>query len=99
LALRIIQGTTKHCDLIPAFFRELLRRNSKQGTSLFFAYGRTIKDTFEADEDHLLTSPYFVRIDLIIELMEAIDSYSDEGYYFGSRPGAIDDFGYWPIEQ
>lgn len=99
MELLIIKGTTKHCDLIPAFFRELLRQDESEGTKLFYVYGQTIRDTFEAHEDHQLKSPFFVRIDLIIELMHRIDAYAKAGFYFGSRTSNINEFGYWPIEQ
>jgi hypothetical protein len=37
--------------------------------------------------------------EIIVELFDALDQLSPEGFYFGSHPGDGSDFNYWDIEE
>ena len=52
----------------------------------------TFKDKFFKD----VTSDPCEWID---SLCNALDTYSDPVYYFGSHPGNGSDFGFWPVEE
>lgn len=41
----------------------------------------------------------FDDVELMVELIEALEKQAPEGFYYGSHPGDGSDFGLWPVEE
>lgn len=85
----VSHGTLREEDLVPTFLGVLVDLDATRAESLGDAkplYWRTMKPGGE-------------YADLISDLIDALDEYAPNGYYFGSHPGDGSDFGYWPSED
>ena len=83
-ALILISGTAQHSFIIPKLFDVLVNRDKPAAASIARFYLRTIRDAHCAPNDSALRSAKSIRIDLLLELMEAIDRTADEGHIFAS---------------
>jgi hypothetical protein len=88
----ISHGTMRNADLIPKFCG-LLENLSKD------TLHPSHVDMCEAIRESIKTDPDYFETELadydLHDLFEALDLYSEPGYYFGSHPGDGSDFGFW----
>ena len=101
----LIHGTLRNEDLLPAFRNEL--HNLSEGQHpLVGQFDRTVEtepwlDWYSVDirladiapEDQEYAS------ELVNDLMDALNEYAPDGYYFGSIEGDGSDFGFWQDEE
>ena len=96
----LIEGTTRHQDLIPAFLAELQRIDP-------VGYDSIVRDTYPIPGyvERSYNPPTHEwwysdeAYDLLTRLFADLDNASPAGHYFGAHPGDGADFGYWPIND
>ena len=93
----LIQGTLRNEDLLQAFSKELYRLAGGTGegdqpqgiiNEAMDLLDNASKEKFEEFASELVT-----------ELMDALNEYAPDGYYFGSIEGDGADFGFWQDEE
>ncbi len=86
-----ISGTAEHNFIIPELFSLLVKRDKPAAAKIARHYLRAIQDCHIAKQDSELRSAKSIRIDLILELYDAIDQTAPENAYFASieSDGAI----------
>lgn len=92
-------GTLRNYDLINCFLD--LIENTPEYEQLLASPGSPVHPAqsrlFDEGRDPWWNSEEAVY--LLDILLEILDSYAPEGYYFGAHPDDGSDFGYWSIEQ
>lgn len=91
----VISGTHRAQDLIPAFLDAI--RNTDECAAMTVApFGPTPSYVMDEGDD----SEWWDSDDaqwLLDELVDILNDYAPEGYYFGAHDGS--DFGFWTIEE
>ena len=90
----LINGTLLEQDLIPAFIDEI-RRISPTDSRLK-DWTRLYEST-DSDGAHYWSDTLDWQ-EFVGDLIDALDEYAPQGYYFGSHPDDGADFGFWPHE-
>jgi hypothetical protein len=85
----VIHGTLRTEDLLEAFGKELLFLTD---TDRSVAEAKLLCDAFEADPDSEFAG------EVVHELVDTLNGYAPEGFYFGAHEGDGSDFGFWPHE-
>ena len=83
----VSHGTLLDRHLVPAFAAVLKRLDAKHEHSLVLK----LADKAQATGEY--------SMDLVAELMDALDTFAPEGCYFGAHWGDGSDFGFWPSED
>ena len=95
----LIHGTLRSEDLLQAFADELERINPDALSRVLKIYpevrGKSATNIAEVDQ----TSIGEVLSEAIEMLMDALNEYAPDGYYFGSIEGDGSDFGFWADEE
>lgn len=86
----VSHGTMHHQDLIPVFMNVI--RDAPEYLQVMNIVPSYVQDDesaewWDGEDAHWL----------LIDLMEALERYAPEGYYFGSHPGDGSDYGYWQL--
>lgn len=106
----LIEGTHRAEDLIPAFLKEVSRRNlgwlpimkifPELGNSLdinmnVVSDGILWKDMEASDGQHMGE----IRSEIVQRLIELLNEDLPDDYMFGTHEGDGSDFGYWKLEE
>ena len=94
----VIEGTARNQDLIPTFIH-LLSEVAPHAYEQLMSCPFPPIPAYVVDEGG--GSEWWESEDayaLLEALMDELDHYADEGYYFGAHPDAAD-FGYWKFEE
>jgi hypothetical protein len=89
----VIRGTHRNCDLIPAFLDVI--ESTAEYTQMLLHFPSVITDPTAGEWDDRWDD----LTDYCVELMDVLELYAPEGYYFGCTEGDSSDFGYWKIEE
>lgn len=81
----VIEGTLQSNELIAAFAAELERMGAGDERLLTEAKAWPI-DSGDAEAE-------------VDALIDRLNNYAPDGYYFGAHWGDGADFGYWPVEE
>lgn len=96
-AFSVSHGTHRSADLIPALAGELRRLDAnsalvQEADAVMLLHGlgySVIADHVDGD----------AALELVSELMDALQEHAGEGFYFGAHEGDGSDFGFWPISD
>ena len=80
----VISGTKQHSFIIPELFALLVKRDKAAAATIARYYMRAIQDCHKSENDSQLRCARSIRIDLIVELLEAIDKTAPANAYFAS---------------
>jgi len=86
----IINGTNQPQDLIPALLN-LVRDRVPSFYEAFCSQSSPVPSSEWWDSEE---AQYLVE-----QLIEILDRYAPEGYYFGPHEGNQSDFGFWPVDK
>lgn len=94
LSESVSRGTLRPIDLLKCFITELenIHPNAKNHYQSLIKEAKLELKLCEKDIQENAS-------ELIDDLMDAINQYVPEGYYFGAHPGDGSDFGYWAIDD
>lgn len=84
----VIEGTLQSNELIAAFAAELERMGAGDERLLTEAKA-WLADPVDAETGS----------ELVAALIDRLNNYAPDGYYFGAHWGDGADFGYWPVEE
>ena len=95
----LIHGTMRYCDLVPVFLRAL--RDTLEYKQFMLECKRVKKlrvviEVKASEWDERWSSREMNY--LVEDLIDTLDKYTPDGYYFGCHPGDGSDYGYWPID-
>lgn len=92
----LIHGTGNPAHLVPSFMNAA-RHTVEYAQMVSVPNSIVPSEAFEDDEHE------FWRTDqaqeLVIELMDILDGYAPEGYYFGAHEGNGSDYGFWEFTE
>mgnify|MGYP003141702890 CR=1 FL=1 len=80
----LISGSVEHSFIIPELFSLLVKRDKSAAAKIARHYLRAIQDCHIAKQDSELRSAKSIRIDLILELYDAIEKTAPKHSYFAS---------------
>jgi hypothetical protein len=86
-------ATMRNADLLPVFANALEVLNT---TALAVAGGNT---NAIVDARNVTDFDSEDATETVIELMEYLDAYAPDGFYFGAHPGDGSDYGFWAVED
>lgn len=90
----VIRGSLRPQDLIPAFLHVI--KDTPEYRSFWFNYPEVVEVMGVEDDPRWESEAvlYFLNE----RLMDIMQKYAPDGYYFGSHPGDGSDFGYWDVQ-
>lgn len=92
----LIHGTANPAHLIPAFMNA--GRHTVEYTQMVSIPNSIVPSEAMEDDEHEFWRTDQAQ-DLVIELMDILDSYAPNGYYFGAHEGDGSDYGFWECEE
>ena len=93
----LIHGTLRDEDLLQAFSDELARIDETVFSQVIRLDAHLFVGNLTAAEIVEQLGEYVT--DVINDLMDALNEYAPDGYYFGAIEGDGSDFGFWAIED
>ena len=90
LGASVSHGTMRFQDLIPAFI-EVIRDTPEYVQMMNIVPAHAAKDD-TAEWWHSDEAAFHLT-----DLIDTLDNYAPEGYYFGTHPGDGSDYGYWKL--
>lgn len=97
----VISGTLRRQDLLIAFTEELARWDKwDQHTDIINATCFFLQELEESPRDEQAYFNLLEEVDeLISEIMNILNEYALDGFYFGAHQADGSDFGFWPINE
>jgi hypothetical protein len=96
----LIHGTLRNEDLLQAFESELSRIRGFQKHQKIVGEARAaIRRGHNVGFDWAEANENFHMTEIVNDLMDALNEYAPDGYYFGSIEGDGADFGFWQDEE
>ena len=99
----VSSGSMREEDLISVFLEVLIELDTDHEYESVIREGEQIMELFHYSNENWIeiTHEGWNQISLYLneDLWNAMDSFSPEGYYFGSHPGDGADYGFWEIEE
>lgn len=92
-------GTLRAEDLLASFSSALTSLYEGAGKPIPRHIRKLLGDARRADTEN--EDPFNAEVvnGLIGDLMDELEHFAPDGYYFGAHPGDGADFGYWPVED
>jgi len=95
----LIHGTLRDEDLLQAFSDELARIDEPKFREVIKADAHLFAESANLTTEEIVEELGEYVTDVINDLMDALNEYAPDGYYFGSIEGDGSDFGFWAIED
>ena len=90
----VISGTLRPQDLIPVFLHVI--KDTPEYRSFCFNNPEVIEVMGIEDDPRWESEEVFDFLnERLMDIMDIMEKYAPDGYYFGSHPGNGSDFGYW----
>lgn len=103
----VSMATLRSQDLLEAFASTLEDLSYENGDA--DKYGDLITEAYDiasqieqldpADLGEHNVPPEELASEVIDDLVDALNNYADEGYYFGGHPGDGAEFGFYPVDE
>tara|TARA_Y100000310_G_scaffold207602_1_gene208134 strand:+ start:188 stop:505 length:318 start_codon:yes stop_codon:yes gene_type:complete len=95
----LIHGTLRDEDLLQAFSDELARIDVAKFREVTKADAHLFAESANLTTAQIVEELGEYVTDVINDLMDALNEYAPDGYYFGSIEGDGADFGFWQDEE
>jgi len=94
----LIHGTLRDEDLLQAFSDELARIDEAKFRDVIKADAHLFAESANLTAAEIVEQLGEYVTDVINDLMDALNEYAPDGYYFGAIEGDGSDFGFWQDE-
>ena len=94
----LIHGTLRDEDLLQAFSDELARIDETKFRDVIKADAHLFAESANLTAAEIVEELGEYVTDVINDLMDALNEYAPDGYYFGAIEGDGSDFGFWQDE-
>jgi hypothetical protein len=99
LAGSVISGTHRPQDLVPAFLNKLRELDAGVYEQVVYCPAYPMPPAYAAEDSNSEWWDSDECAEFVNEtLIDALDVFAPDDYFFGAHPGDGSDFGYWPVE-
>jgi len=97
--LIIIKDTADHAEIIKALYFELFKIEKKAAMMIAKVYKKAIVDVLQVQPGRSIKISRSLQVDMMIDLLDAINRHCADGGYFGTSPEEPLTFAYRPIPE